>query len=425
MALRLVSKRATAAKLRRASRFPFDILHSVITVFYFLLLEQILQGFYSIWRGLEWLKMARKHAAVGPSLYAPRVALICPVKGMEEDLESNLLSLTQFDYPQYEIFFAIATADDPAFRVLEKLVAASKRPAHIVRAGRALDCSDKVHNLTAAVAEIGEQFDVLVFTDSDGQPPRTWLTRLVAPLIDANIGAVTAFRWFLPKRPGFWSGLAAAWNASAATYLGEHRRNFCWGGGTAIKRERFEALRIKDAWRGAASDDYVLTRALQNNGLPIAFAPKCLVPSACSLDARTFFEFTNRQLVITRVYAPRLWFAAFVGHLFYCATMLTGFAAWFTSSLMGLPSLQFIVLALIPPIFASVRGALRLAAVLELLPDLRVHLLNEGWIWVLLAPVVPFAYLYNALVAVFTRKITWRGIRYELQSPSRTRIIAR
>jgi len=28
-------------------------------------------------------------------------------------------------------------------------------------------------------------------------------------------------------------------------------------------------------------------------------------------------------------------------------------------------------------------------------------------------------------VAMFTRKITWRGIRYELISPLRTRIIAR
>jgi ceramide glucosyltransferase len=149
------------------------------------------------------------------------------------------------------------------------------------------------------------------------------------------------------------------------------------------------------------------------------------VPSACTFNAKTFFEFTNRQLVITRVYASRLWFAAFMGHLFYCAAMLTGVAAWVISSMMGLPSIQFIVLALIPPIFSSVRGVLRLVAVLEVLPDLRGQLLNEGWVWVLLAPLVPFVYLYNSIIAVFTRKITWRGIRYELQSPVRTRIIAR
>ena len=399
----------------------------MITLFYLLMLEQILQGFYSLWQGLKWLKMARRRLSAGTGLYAyaPRVALICPVKGMEEDLESNLLALTQFDYTQYEIFFAIATAEDPAYRVLERVASASKRPVHIIRAGRALDCSDKVHNLTAAVGQANEQFDVLVFTDSDGRPPRRWLARLVAPLADANVGAATTFRWLFPKQRGFWSALAAAWSGSAATYLGEGKRNFCWGGGTAIKRQRFDELRILNDWRGAASDDYVLTRALQNNGLRIAFVPECLVPSPCVYDVRTFFEFTNRQFVITRIYAPKLWFTALMGHLFYCAAILTGMASWGVSSVMGLPSMQFLVLALIPPIFAAVRGVLRLVAVLELLPDLRERLLKEGWVWVLLAPLVPFVYVYNSLAAIFTRKITWRGIRYELVSPFRTRIIAR
>ena len=397
----------------------------MITLFYLLVLEQILQGFYSLWQGLEWLKMARRRLSAGTNLYAPRVALICPVKGMEEGLEANLLSLTNFDYPQYEVFFAIASAEDPAYRVLERVASASKRPVHIIRAGRALDCSDKIHNLTAAVGQVGEQCDVLVFADSDGRPPRRWLARLVGPLADDTVGAATTFRWLFPKQRGFWSALAAAWSASAATYLGERKRNFCWGGGTAIKRQRFEELRILNSWRGAASDDYVLTRALQNNGLRIAFAPECLVPSACVYNLKTFFEFTNRQFVITRVYAPKLWFTALVGHLFYCTAIVTGIGSWVISSMTGLPSVQFLVLASIPPIFAAVRGVLRLVAVLELLPDLREQLLSEGWVWVLLAPLVPFVYVYHSLAAAFTRKITWRGIRYELVSPLRTRIIVR
>jgi len=289
----------------------------VFTLFYLLILEQILQGLYSLWQGLEWLKMARRHLSAAVGTYLPPVALICPVKGMEEDLETNLLALTDFDYPAYEIFFAIATAEDPAYRVLERVAAGSKRPVHIVRAGRALDCSDKVHNLTAAVGEIGEQFDVLVFADSDGRPPRQWLARLVAPINDDAVGAATTFRWLFPKRRGFWGALAAAWSASAATYLGEGKRNFCWGGGTAIKRQRFDELRILNSWRGAASDDYVLTRILHNNGLRIAFAPECLVPSPCSFDFRTFLEFTNRQMVITRIYASKLWFTALMAHSFY------------------------------------------------------------------------------------------------------------
>jgi cellulose synthase/poly-beta-1,6-N-acetylglucosamine synthase-like glycosyltransferase len=397
----------------------------VITLFYFLIVEQILQGFYSLWQGLEWLKMARQRLHSPTGFYTPRVTLICPVRGMEADLESNLRALTQFEYPEYEILFAIAGSEDPAYRVLERVAAASKRSVRIIRAGRALDCSDKVHNLTAAVEQANDQSDVLVFADSDGQPPRRWLARLVAPLADANLGAVTTFRWLFPRKGGFWNALVSAWSASAATYLGEHKHNFCWGGGTAIRRRRFDELRILDCWRGAVSDDYAMTRALQNNGLRIAFVPECLVPSPCAFGVGAFLEFTNRQMVITRVYAPRLWFTALFGYLFYCAAILLGIASWAVSSMIGLPSMQFLVLASIPPIFAAVRGALRLAAALELLPEIRERLLNEGWVWVLLAPLVPFAYLYNSLAAALTRKITWRGIRYELISPFRTRIVMR
>ena len=397
----------------------------MITAFYFLVLEQILQGFYSLWQGVEWLKMARRRLSAATGFYAPRVALICPVKGMEQDLEGNLLALTHFEYPQYEIFFAIASADDPAYPVLEKVVSASKRPAHVVRAGRALDCSDKVHNLAAAVGQVNDQFEVLVFTDSDGRAPRRWLARLVAPLADSNVGAATTFRWLFPTRRGFWSALASAWSASTATYLGDHQRNFCWGGGMAIRRQRFEQLRVLDFWKGAASDDYAMTRAIRNNGLRIIFVPECLVPSGCAFTAKSFLEFTNRQLVITRVYAPSVWLIALISHFFYCAAIVAGIGSWAVSEMTGLPSLQFLVLLLIPPLFAAIRGVLRLVAVLELLPELREQLLSEGWVWVLLAPLVPFVYVYNSVTAAFTRKITWRGIRYELVSPARTRIVAR
>jgi hypothetical protein len=36
--------------------------------------------------------------------YAPRVAVICPVKGIEPGLEQNLAGLAGFDYPQKHHF---------------------------------------------------------------------------------------------------------------------------------------------------------------------------------------------------------------------------------------------------------------------------------------------------------------------------------
>jgi ceramide glucosyltransferase len=394
-------------------------------LFYVLLVEQILQGLYSLWQGIAWLRMARRHAGQPAGFYTPRVAVICPVKGLEAGLEENLTALANFDYAQYDLFLSIASAEDPAYKILERFAAKTKRQVHIVRAGPPKDCGEKVNNLRVAVDQVGQEFEVLVFVDSDGLPPRRWLARMVAPLADARAGAATTFRWLLPRRGGFWSALASAWNASIVTFLGEHDRNFCWGGGVAIRRDRFDDAHVMEAWNGSVSDDYSMTLALARAGHPIAFVPECLVASPVDLGASDFFEFTNRQLIITRVYSPKLWLTAALGHLFYCAVVLLGLGLFVGNWAAGLPSFQIILLALFPVILCAGRGVLRLAAVLDLLPEWREKLLTYGWAWTLLAPLVPFVYLCNTIVAAFSRTITWRGIRYQLISPRQTHILSR
>ncbi len=397
----------------------------LLTLFYFLVVEQVLQGMYNLWDGLRWLRMAQRRIGSHAGFYAPRVALICPVKGVEPGLEQNLAALTSFDYPDYDIFFALASGEDPARKILDKLAASSKHRVHIVIAGRPEGCGEKVNNLRAAVQQAKEGYDVFVFADSDGRPGRSWLSHLVAPLADANLGAVTTFRWFFRQGHGFWSALASAWNAPAATYLGEHHNNFCWGGGTAIRRERFEQASVYEYWNGSVSDDLSLTAALRRAGAPILFAPECLVPTVHDCDAAGLLEFTNRQIIIVRVYESRLWRLGGFAHLLYCGAVLLGLGLYFANLIEGVPAIQILLLAMVPPVFSMARGVLRLTAVMELLPSWKPKLLADGWIWTLLAAVVPFLALWNTVVAFFSRQIRWRGIRYLLLSPGQTRILNR
>ncbi len=397
---------------------------NVLTFFYVLVVQQIAQGLYSLFDGFRWLQWVRQRLARHPGLFSPRVAVICPCKGAEPGLAENLTALTQFDYTDYELFFTLARESDSAHALIKRLAAVSKRRVHIVIAGPPSDTSDKVNNLRAAVEKIGEDFGVLVFVDSDGRPGRGWLARLVAPLADPQVGAATTFRWYLPAARGFWSALASAWNAPIVTMLGGHDRNFCWGGGTAVRRETFWQAKVLEFWRGASSDDYSLTRALRQQGLRIEFVPGCLVPTWQATDFSKLMEFTNRQILITRVYEPKLWRLATLTHLSYCVTVV--FGLWVAaSSSSGSLALAPLLLTLLVPLLAAGRGVLRLLAAADLLPGWKDQLMAGAWVWTLLAPLVPFLYLVNSLAAIGSRRITWRGIRYELVSPNQTRILSR
>jgi ceramide glucosyltransferase len=396
----------------------------VVEVFYILVSLQILLGIYGLWEGVNWLGVARKRLRTHPGFYAPRVALICPCKGIDPGLDQNLAALTALDYANYEVFFTLASAADPAHNLLQRVVAGSKPRAHIVVAGPPKGCGEKVNNLRAAVEQLPSEFEVLVFADSDGRPARHWLRHLVAPLADTQLGAATTFRWYLPDKGGFWSARAAAGNAPIATFLGEHAHNFCWGGGTAIRRKVFTDVGAFDFWQGSVSDDYSLTRALEHAGRRIHFVPECLVPSLHDADFRELLQLTNRQMIITRVYAPRLWVQAGLAHLLYCVTLLCGLGVLLAAWVAGSTGLHIFLLTLAAPLLAATKGYLRLTAATELLPAWEQKLLAYGWAWTLLAALVPFLYLANSLVATFARRIVWRGVRYELTSPNQTRILS-
>jgi ceramide glucosyltransferase len=395
----------------------------VETLFYLLALLQILMGAYLIWDGMQWLGYVRRRLHTDPGFYAPRIAVLCPCKGMEPGLERNLVALTEFDRQNYEIFFILASAGDPAASIVKRVVANTRVKAHVVIAGSPAGCSEKVNNLRAAIEQLPEEFEVLVFADSDGRPGKAWLHHLVAPLGDSRIGATTTMRWMIPNRINLPTALLAAWNAPVVTMLGEKKRNFCWGGGTAIRRSVFEQANVMDEWKNSASDDYSLTRALERTARSIVFIPECLTLSYVETDFEGLLEFTNRQILITRVYAEKVWTAAAGTHLLYCLTMLIGAALILGDLLEQRPAFHLITLTFLPALLSSIRGSIRLLGVTEAVPGGRLLIMGQAWIYVLLGAFISFLYFVNFTNSLITRKIRWRGMGYELVSPEQTRIV--
>lgn len=401
----------------------------MLPAFYIFVLLQIAFGIYSLWDGFAWFQMVRRRLGSHAGFYAPVAAVICPCKGNEPGLDENIASLTRFEYANYEIYFSLATSLDPALKIIERVKATSQRPVHIVIAGPPEDCGEKVYNLRRAVEAIPDKFEVLVFTDSDVRLPRGWLAKLVAPLQDPRIGATTAYRWFVPSGKfgagGFASALASAWNAAIATMLGRPKENFCWGGGTAIRRKTFDDAQVLDGWKGAVSDDFVLTHSLELARKPVVFCPECLAVTLHPWTGADLLEFTNRQILITRVYSPRRWMIGALAHLGYSLTLLFAGIIILSEMMGGDPWVQLALVALAIPLLAAMKGAIRSLAVSELLPEWSGKLQEWNWVYSVFAPIVPFLFSWNFIMSLVTRRIRWRGIRYELVSPSSTRILKR
>ena len=206
--------------------------------------------------------------------------------------------------------------------------------------------------------------------------------------------------------------------------LSEKGKNFCWGGGTAIRRSIFEQSGVMDVWRNSVSDDYSLTRALERNNHPIVFVPECLTLSYVETDSQGLLEFTNRQIVITRVYAEKVWARAAVTHLLYCMTLLLGVTLILSDTFEQRPAFHIATLTFLPVLLSAIRSSIRLIGVTEALPAGKSQIMGQAWIYILLTVFVPFLYLVNFVNSLITRKIRWRGMAYELISSEQTRIVS-
>jgi hypothetical protein len=173
------------------------------------------------------------------------------------------------------------------------------------------------------------------------------------------------------------------------------------------------------------SDDFTLTNALHEAKLPIHFVPACLVPALDSCTLGELLEFTNRQLKITRVYAPQLWKPVLIGSLLFCLIFFGG-AALVVALALNHDSIAVLVAMLsVIYLLGTLKAHIRMKALLLVMPAYAREL-RRGWIFhLILWPVTSALYLWNALVAAASRRIAWRGITYELKSPSEAVIIAR
>lgn len=401
----------------------------MIFLFYFFAAVLILLSYRSFRGGIAYLKYFRTELTKPPLNYTPFVTVIAPCRGLDDGLADNLRAITEQDYPDYEVIFVVDDKNDPSVSVIEQIMAETRpvgsvHNTKLIVAEKAKAASQKVENLREAVLHADENSEAFIFVDSDARPSKNWLRFLVAPLQEKNVGAATGYRWFISKKQTFASEMRSAWNASIASALGPNTKtNFCWGGSMAIRRDIFDEIDMREKWRGTLSDDFAVTRALNEASLPIVFVPQALTASVEDCAFVELLEFTTRQMKITRVYAPHLWKLSFIGSGVFNIVMIAALLIVIFSRANNIEVFAAIATLTLVTIFSVGKSSLRLNAVKLALPVYKIELERQLWTQNTLWLLTPALFLYNSVAALASRRLTWRGITYELKSPNETVII--
>jgi ceramide glucosyltransferase len=135
---------------------------------------------------LMWVTRRRRDLPA----FTPPVTVFKPLKGEDEGLEENLRSFFQLDYPVYQLLFGVASADDPAVRVVNRLLA--EFPAHdakLVVGCPAFGLNPKVENLAAM--DRYRKHDTILISDSNVRVRPSYLRETACYLAEPGVGLVS------------------------------------------------------------------------------------------------------------------------------------------------------------------------------------------------------------------------------------------
>ena len=147
------------------------------------------------WASLHSLLRRRSERS---DTFMPAVSLLKPVKGVDAEAMENFASFCAQDYPNYEVLFGLASANDPAAELIRQLQ--QRFPQHSIRLviSEPLGANPKVAVLDKLASEASGE--VLVISDSDIRVTPEYLRRAIAPLSDSRVGLVTClYRGEMPR----------------------------------------------------------------------------------------------------------------------------------------------------------------------------------------------------------------------------------
>jgi ceramide glucosyltransferase len=353
--------------------------------------------------GAVWWYARRRPEVLSDASLLPAVTILKPVHGLEKNLERNLRSCCELDYPDYQVVFSVQRVDDPALPLLRKLEHEFGRERVTVAVTDSEPVvNGKIQNLLGGMKAARHQ--VVLISDSDMFVRPDYLRTIVAPLADPDVGcACTLYRaadaesWFEKLELLSYNSEFIV-NVIFAEVSGAY--DFGPGCSVAIRRKALEDSGGLEPLLDYLVEDFELVRRINAAGYRTAIVP----------------YFVDTTVDLER---PSEWWS----HQVYWdqntkAVNPVGF--FFTFLIQPLP---FVL------VFALLRGfdPLGWAA---LLGTLTVRLGTRAWIFRLIGdregpralawlPVRDLAGLGSWLVALVKRTFVWRNLRFGLTRDGR------
>lgn len=206
----------------------------------------------------------------------PPVSMLKPVYGLERNLECNLRSALNQDYPDYQVVLSVQRSDDPALPLLHKLSREyGPERATVVAAQSEPVLNGKIQNLEIALS--AARHDVLVISDSDVFTPEDYLARITAPFGKDDVGyvctlyrCVNARHWYerlalLTYNADFIPSVVFAYMTGAS--------GFCLGASVALRRAVLEEIGSFTSLSDYLVEDYELGRRILERGRRMVLLP--------------------------------------------------------------------------------------------------------------------------------------------------------
>jgi ceramide glucosyltransferase len=249
----------------------------------------------------------KRPCADGPGEFRPPISNLKPVRGLDPDAYENLASFCRQDYPDYEILFCVSDTTDPVFPVLQRLVQDyPQRSIRILIGTDRVATNDKVVKLARLVEEASHEY--LVISDSDVRVEPDYLQKLIAPLANPSVGAVTCF--YVPVAETGWVqrlqdvGMLSDFYAGILVAKQLDGVKFALGPTIATTRSRLQAFGGYSAIENRPADDLLVGRLIADQGYEVVLLPYAIgtVPDYQSLGE--LFHKRLRWITVMRHMRP-------------------------------------------------------------------------------------------------------------------------